>query len=68
MAQTTIRAKSALTISAFGCLMAIGFTAAAAAQNFPDRPMTLIVAFAAGGAADTTDRIMADAMSKILEQ
>jgi tripartite-type tricarboxylate transporter receptor subunit TctC len=38
------------------------------AQPFPDRPLTLIVPFAAGGAADTTGRIMADAMAKHLGQ
>ena len=42
--------------------------APAAAQTFPERNLTLIVPFAAGGAADTTGRIMADAMSKQLGQ
>jgi tripartite-type tricarboxylate transporter receptor subunit TctC len=40
----------------------------ASAQTFPERALTLIVPFAAGGAADTTGRIMADAMSKHLGQ
>jgi tripartite-type tricarboxylate transporter receptor subunit TctC len=40
----------------------------ASAQPFPERAMTMIVPFAAGGAADTTGRIMADAMSKHLGQ
>ena len=52
--------------------LAIIFSAAcsgnAFAQSFPDRPLTLIVPFAAGGAADTTGRIMADAMAKHLGQ
>jgi len=52
--------------------LAVIFSAAscgpASAQAFPDRPLTLIVPFAAGGAADTTGRIMADAMAKHLGQ
>src|SRR5262245_43485994 len=38
------------------------------AQSYPDRPITAIVPFAPGGAADTTGRIMADAMSQHLAQ
>ncbi|KRR16080.1 hypothetical protein CQ14_23845 [Bradyrhizobium lablabi] len=38
----------------------------AQAQTFPNRPLTMIVPFAAGGAADTTGRIMADAMARHL--
>jgi tripartite-type tricarboxylate transporter receptor subunit TctC len=40
----------------------------ASAQSYPERALTLIVPFAAGGAADTTGRIMADAMAKHLGQ
>jgi putative tricarboxylic transport membrane protein len=43
-------------------------TSLAAAQSYPDRYITLIVPFAPGGAADTSARIMGDAMSKILGQ
>jgi tripartite-type tricarboxylate transporter receptor subunit TctC len=41
-------------------------TASAQAQTFPDRTISLVVPFAPGGAADTTGRIMADAMSRRL--
>jgi putative tricarboxylic transport membrane protein len=41
---------------------------AAQAQSYPTRTITLIVPFAPGGAADTTGRIMADAMSAHLGQ
>lgn len=57
-----------------GCLAALAglalaaATAPAAAQSFPDRPITLIVPFAAGGASDVSARIMGESMGKILGQ
>ena len=53
---------SVLTISA---LVAAG---GAAAQTYPNRPVTLIVAFAPGGADDATARILQDPMQKALGQ
>jgi tripartite-type tricarboxylate transporter receptor subunit TctC len=41
---------------------------AAAAQNFPARPITLIVPFSAGGTTDVTARIVAEHMSRTLGQ
>jgi tripartite-type tricarboxylate transporter receptor subunit TctC len=38
------------------------------AQAFPERPITMIVPFAAGGAADVTGRIIGEEMSKHLGQ
>jgi tripartite-type tricarboxylate transporter receptor subunit TctC len=40
----------------------------AAAQTYPNRPVTLIVAFAPGGADDATARILQDPMQKALGQ
>ena len=40
----------------------------AAAQEFPSRPVTLTVPFAAGGPADVIGRILASGMSKVLNQ
>jgi tripartite-type tricarboxylate transporter receptor subunit TctC len=49
-----------------GCML-LGVEGAEA-QSYPERPINLIVPFAAGGAADTTGRIMADAMARHLGQ
>lgn len=46
----------------------LAFASSAGAQAYPERPITLIVPFAPGGAADTTGRIMADGMAKHLGQ
>lgn len=40
----------------------------AGAQQFPSRPITIVVPFAAGGPIDTTTRIVADKMKDILGQ
>jgi Tripartite tricarboxylate transporter family receptor len=55
-------------------LFAAAFTAAAlialptSAEKWPERSITLIVPFAAGGASDVSSRIMAEVMSKHLGQ
>jgi tripartite-type tricarboxylate transporter receptor subunit TctC len=41
---------------------------AAAAQAYPDRTITIVVPFAAGGPTDTVTRLVAEAMSKDLGQ
>jgi len=41
---------------------------AASAQSYPERPIKLIVPFAAGGPTDVTGRTLADAMSRRLGQ
>ncbi|WP_085026362.1 Bug family tripartite tricarboxylate transporter substrate binding protein [Ensifer aridi] len=47
---------------------AVTITSGAARAEYPERVITLIVPFAAGGAADVTGRIMADAIGKRLGQ
>jgi len=41
---------------------------AASAQNYPDRAVTIVVPFSAGGPTDTVTRLVAEAMSKDLGQ
>ncbi len=41
---------------------------AALAQGFPDRPITIVVPFSAGGPTDTVTRLVAEAMSRDLGQ
>jgi tripartite-type tricarboxylate transporter receptor subunit TctC len=61
-------------IRAIGLAAVVGFTAvlggigSAAAQNYPTRPVTLIVPFAAGGPTDVTARIIGEHMGRTLGQ
>lgn len=47
---------------------ALGFVAPAPAQNFPTRPVVMVVPFAAGGPVDTVARILSEPMRKSLGQ
>ena len=54
---------------AFGLIACLGMPAgAASAQNYPSRPIKLIVPFPAGGPTDVQARIVAQEMSKTLGQ
>jgi tripartite-type tricarboxylate transporter receptor subunit TctC len=46
----------------------LGLTGAATAQNWPTRPVTMVIPFAAGGPTDVLGRVMAERMSQILGQ
>ena len=55
----------ALAASIFvACMLASG----ALAQTYPDRPVTMLVAFPPGGADDATARIVQDPMQRALGQ
>lgn len=63
--KTTRRAGLALGIS---LLASAAFGIPAVAQSFPDRPVTLVIPFAAGGSTDVVGRIIAQKMSDELGQ
>src|SRR5215211_904687 len=48
--------------------VALAFPGTAGAQEWPNRPITLVVAYAAGGPVDTIARIFAARLSEILSQ
>lgn len=60
--------RRGLALAELAALSILLVAGTAAAQGYPEKTITLIVPFAPGGAADTTGRIMADAMSRHLGQ
>ena len=58
--------KRAIVAAAMAGLLML--TGNAGAQNFPDRQLTMIIPFAAGGPTDVLGRIMAQAMGEELKQ
>src|SRR3954447_11718705 len=54
--------------AAAGLALALGLCGSAAAQNWPDRPVKLVVGFTPGGAADYVGRSVGDALSRVLGQ
>ena len=61
----TAMLKRALA-TGFGALLAT--TLLATAQNYPNRPVTMIIPFAAGGPTDVLGRVVGQRMSEILGQ
>jgi len=53
---------------AFALLALLAFTPVASAQDYPTRPITLVVPYAAGGGNDIMARVAADKMSPVLGQ
>ena len=53
---------------ALGTLVCSLLAASASAQEFPSRPITLMVGLAAGGITDVTARLYAEAVSKLTGQ
>jgi tripartite-type tricarboxylate transporter receptor subunit TctC len=49
-------------------LIALAFALPALAQDWPTRPVTMVVPFAAGGPADTVGRILSPGLSEVLRQ
>src|ERR1700676_1966056 len=59
--------KQLLRVATFVAATFVGI-AGAAAQNFPTRPVTIVVPFAAGGPADAMARVLGDRMRASLGQ
>ncbi len=55
-------------VASFAAAAMLTAAAAANAQNYPERPVTMIVPFAAGGTTDIVARLMGNHMSKTLNQ
>ena len=55
-------------LSLGAALAAFAFVGAAAAQNYPSRPITFIVPYGAGGAVDVLARVLTEPMSRTLGQ
>ncbi len=56
-------------LSAFGVAATLAFSMnGATAQTYPERTITMVVPFSAGGPTDTVSRLVAEAMSKDLGQ
>ncbi len=58
--------KKAIIAAAFAGVLAL--TGSAGAQTFPNRPLTMVIPFAAGGPQDTIGRIVAQRMGELLGQ
>src|ERR1700729_3420168 len=57
-----------LKLLAAAAALSFAFNLPAHAQKFPDRPLTMIIPFAAGGPTDVLGRVVAGRMSEILHQ
>ncbi|WP_426126811.1 Bug family tripartite tricarboxylate transporter substrate binding protein [Pararhizobium sp. PWRC1-1] len=67
MALSLLKRRTALAL-AMVAASALALGTAAQAQEFPDRPVTLVVPFAAGGSTDVVARIIGQKMSDDLGQ
>lgn len=54
--------------AALAALASMALAAPAAAQTYPDKPIRMIIAFAAGGPTDVVGRLLAPRLSEILGQ
>ena len=61
------RLKGAVTALAAMAALALPL-GGAQAQDYPNRPVTMVVPFAAGGPTDTVARLIAESMSRTLGQ
>lgn len=62
------RSAIAMKATAIGLVLNVSMGGAVLAQDWPTRPMTMVVPYAAGGAADAIGRILGPHLSEILRQ
>ena len=62
------RTSKVSPFAALAAAVVIALPAAAVAQGYPNRPITLIIPFAAGGPSDTLGRLTADHLGRTLGQ
>ena len=60
--------KTALTLAAGMLAAGLAFAGSALAQDYPTKPITVVVPFSAGGPTDTVARLIAEVMSTDLGQ
>src|SRR6187402_134241 len=60
--------RNNMTRRLLAAVAALSFVTAAAAQDYPKRPITMIVPFAAGGTSDVIARVVAEQMASALGQ
>jgi tripartite-type tricarboxylate transporter receptor subunit TctC len=60
--------KTALTLATGALLAGLAFAGTAFAQDYPTKPITVVVPFSAGGPTDTVARLIAEVMSTDLGQ
>src|SRR5688500_13620591 len=60
--------KHPLALSALTAWAALGLAIPAAAQTLPNRTLTMVVPFAAGGPSDVAGRIVAQGLAEVLGQ
>ena len=65
---TTANNKELMKLSVFACIACLAMSATAAAQNYPTRPIRLVLGAAPGGSADAGARIIAPKLSAALGQ
>jgi tripartite-type tricarboxylate transporter receptor subunit TctC len=66
MIQGDLQMTKKIILATLGAVLAFGGTATA--QQYPTRPVTMVIPFAAGGPTDVLGRVMAQRMSEILGQ
>ena len=60
--------KTLFTLATSALLAGLAFAGSAMAQDYPTKPITVVVPFAAGGPTDTVARLVAEVMSQDLGQ